>query len=1026
MSRKTINDRDGRRWRASVLAVVLAICGVRPAPAAALRLVAIEPTVLLARENDILLQVAEVVVENTEGAAQAVLEVRPDSGPLRTTPLGTVKPGKASFQVQVPSVSSPAPVEFILKVGATVQDRRTITWQPQRRWEVCLVPISHHDLGYTQPIEEVLGRYEAFYDAVLRFCQETDDWPEEAKFRYTAEGAWSIDHYLRHRPKEVVDKLAKYVREGRIEIPALVGNEVTNLCDHEELIRLMYPSLRIKRQLGATICTGSITDIPGLSWGLPTVLSGAGAKYFFAGLPTYFEWGRSDIHTFWDEAAILRHGRPDAFRWEGPDGQSVLVFYQGSYGCWSPGSYEAIWEHLPGTLAAIQKAGCPLSVMRYGCSGCGDNTPPDLSVSRAAREWNAKWAYPKLIVATNTMFFERLEKQCGDVRVFRGELPDTDYVVGATSTAEETGINRLTHRRLHAAEALSTIAHVLAGHSYPAGLLSDAYDNAMLYDEHTWGMAHQVGRVQDWNWSDKSRYAYKAAGLSESVLDAALHALSERIGLEDDGPHVVVFNPLSFRRTDVVRLPAAAGQGYHRIEVVAPPAEGSQGLVELVDLETGKRVPGQMVEIGSPQAPAPYAAQRYARGRFHRAELFELVFVAEDVPPMGYKTYRVVPPAAGQAPASSLVVGDGTVENRFYKITLDAKTGALKSLYDKLRSREIVDSQAPHQMNQLVVKSVPSGKLQTPEGVHIHQGPAGPVCASLVVSGQAFGCPQVIQQIVLYDNLPRIELANRVLKDSTPLVELYFAFPFKMDKPEFRFEGAHSVIQPLVDQFPGSNSNYYTVQHWADVSDGQSGATLSAVESHLMEFGGLWPNYCSQAHHGLTAPDFGRPFVTRDELTNGSIYAFVLASNFRTNFPPLRQGDLLFRYAIGTHQGGWKEGRAPEFGWGVCHPLLPVALKGKKSGSLGKTMSFCQVEPANVFLLTLKQAEDGDGILLRLIETTGQAATANVTLPHVTITKAFRANLVEENQSELPGSPHQIAVPITPFQTVTLRIHYAR
>ena len=122
--------------------------------------------------------------------------------------------------------------------------------------------------------------------------------------------------------------------------------------------------------------------------------------------------------------------------------------------------------------------------------------------------------------------------------------------------------------------------------------------------------------------------------------------------------------------------------------------------------------------------------------------------------------------------------------------------------------------------------------------------------------------------MILYDKLKRIDLANRILKDSTPGLELYFAFPFHIDKPEFRFEGSHSVIKPLRDQFPGSNSNYYAVQHWADASDGQIGVTLAAVDSHLLEFGGLWPCYVSQAHHGVTPPDFGRPFVKPEELTS--------------------------------------------------------------------------------------------------------------------------------------------------------------
>ncbi len=98
-----------------------------------------------------------------------------------------------------------------------------------------------------------------------------------------------------------------------------------------------------------------------------------------------------------------------------------------------------------------------------------------------------------------------------------------------------------------------------------------------------------------------------------------------------------------------------------------------------------------------------------------------------------------------------------------------------------------------------------------------------------------------------------------MLKDYTPAMEVYFAFPFKMDTPEFMFEGSNSVIKPLRDQFPGSNSNYYSVQHWADVSDGKTGITLTPIDSHLLEFGGLWKCYVSQAHHGVTPPDFGAP-----------------------------------------------------------------------------------------------------------------------------------------------------------------------
>jgi len=1001
-----------------------------------LRFQSIEPTVFFVKEKGNLLQMVEVVVENTSGPAEAGLDIKLGSQET-STDLGKVKEGKAAFQVHVPDIDDPTPVEFALKAGGKLQDRRKMTWQPQRHWKVYFVPITHHDLGYTDTIENVLHKYDGFYDDIARFCEETDDWPEESKYRYTVEQTWSIQHFLEegHREKEVVEKLGKYIKEGRIEIPAFFGNEISTLCSHEELIRLMYPSFRLKRKYGVPIRTGAITDVPGMSWGLPTVLAGAGVKYFFAGLPTYFRWGgRTDIHTFWDEAAILRHGRPDAFRWQGPDGGSVLVYYQGSYGFFTggagPNSSQEIMDHLPGKLNAMEKQDSPFDVVRYIHNGV-DNYPPGVNVSHIVREWNNRWAYPKLVVATNTMFFEALEKQCQDVRTFRGELPHTDYAVGAIGTAKETAINRITHDRLHSAEKFATVAinyprppfgNWIGTYSHyqdPFKKIGEAYDNMLLYDEHTWGMSHQVGKLQDWSWNDKSGYAYRAGALAESVLLGSLDTVTGAIELKEKGRHIVVFNSLSFQRTDVVKVPSRCC-GYSGF------IDFSEKPFDLIDEETGEKVPHQIVELDSPQAPVPYAAPRYCRGQFSQPELFELVFVAEGVPSLGYKTYRLLPKEKAGSFPSGVVVGENSLENRFFRVTLDPQTGTIESIHDKELAREIVDQGAPHKLNQFVARWVKSGKEESPKKATTHKGQSGPVYGSLVVSTQGAGCPQLTQEIILYDKIKRIDLANRILKDSTPLVEIYFAFPFKIDNPEFRFEGSCSVIKPLRDQFPGSNSNYYAVQHWADVSDGQIGVTLSPVESHLLEFGGLWPCYVSQAHHGVTPPDFGRPFVKAEELTNGHMYSFVLDSNFRTNFPPTQQGDLLFRYSITTHQGDWKKGRPRDFGWAIGNPLMPVSASGKKEGMLGRTMSFCQVDKPNVLLLTLKQAEDGDGIILRLVETEGEPVAATVTLPHLTIKKAYRTNLVEENKGELTFTPHEVSAPVKAFGITTIRLQAPR
>jgi alpha-mannosidase len=973
-----------------------------------MKLASIKPTALFAREGESLVQVAEVTIENGGQAAEASLEIT--SGAVtRSASLGVVKEGKSKAQVRVPDTREPATVQFSLKVASSITDVRRMDWRPGRHWTVYFVPITHHDLGYTDTIENVLNRYAAFYDDILRFCDQTSDFPREAQYRYTMEGMWSLQHFVATRPPAAVDKLGAYVKEARIEVGAFFGNEIDSLCGHEQQIRLMYPSFLFARRYGGKISTGSLTDEPGLSWGVPTVLAGAGVKYFFAGLPSYFEGGGDRFHSFWDESAILRHGRPDAFRWQGPDGHSVLAYYQGSYGFFKrvvgPDSYDEVMENLPGMLAELEDRGSPFDVMRYIHNGV-DNCPPDVKISHVVRQWNEKWAYPKLIVATNSMFFEALEKQCQDVRTFRGELPHTDYVVGAISTAKETAVNRLTHDRLLSAEKVAAIASLTSGYNYPADRISQAYDDMILYDEHTWGEAYPAGEAEDWAWNEKSRYAYRAAGLAQDVLTDSLGRLVDHIRLEQQGRHIVVFNPLAFERTDVVRVT--------RFPVEKP--------FDLIDNQTGHKVPYQIIELDGPLAPLPYAAQRWARGQFEKQELFDLVFIAHKVPSMGYKTYRLAPREDNPTFENGIRAEKNSIENRFFKVTLDPRTGAIANVYDKDLSREMVDLEAPDKVNQFVAKWIQTGKQEGPSMAETRIGQKGPVCGSLLARGAGPGCPQVIQEVVLYDDIKRIDLFNRVLKDSTPLLEVYFAFPFKVDGPKFRFEGSNSVIEPLKDQFPGSNSNYYAVQHWASVSNDSIGITLSPVESHLLEFGGLWPCYVSPAHHGVTPPDFGQPFVKAQQLRKGSMYAFVLDSNFRTNFQPVQQADILFRYSLTSHAGPQTNSTQRDFGWSAHNPLMGVVANGGQQGPLPPQTSFCQLDKPNVFLLTVKRAEDAHGVIVRLIETDGRPTEATITVPHLTIKKAWRANLVEENQGELACREHSVTAAVEPFGITTVRI----
>ena len=145
-------------------------------------------------------------------------------------------------------------------------------------------------------------------------------------------------------------------------------------------------------------------------------------------------------------------------------------------------------------------------------------------------------------------------------------------------------------------------------------------------------------------------------------------------------------------------------------------------------------------------------------------------------------------------------------------------------------------------------------------------------------------------------------------------------------------------------------------------------------------------------------------------------------NNFRTNMPPTQLGDILFRYSVTSHKGNWIDGRPRDFGWDACNPLIPVLVEGKSKGYLPESLSFCQADKPNVILLTLKKAEDGEGIIIRLNETEGSDTEVNVTLPRITIGKVYETNLVEENEKSVDVQGQTIRINIKAFGIKTIRI----
>ena len=163
------------------------------------------------------------------------------------------------------------------------------------------------------------------------------------------------------------------------------------------------------------------------------------------------------------------------------------------------------------------------------------------------------------------------------------------------------------------------------------------------------------------------------------------------------------------------------------------------------------------------------------------AQAVDLAFTVTDAPSVGYRAYRLAR-AAASAP-TSLEVSDVRLENCFYRLEVDPATGAVVSLYDKELRRELVDPAAPYGFNTLLARHPHEATGQTALIRRVQPGERGPVLASLVWEGEAPGCPRLSGEITLYDAIKRVDFAHRLLRDATPSLEHYVAFPFAFTPP---------------------------------------------------------------------------------------------------------------------------------------------------------------------------------------------------------------------------------------------------
>jgi hypothetical protein len=932
-------------------------------------------------------------------------------------------------RLHVPEVRSAVDAALVLEAASGETLRWPLRIEPQRKWRVFVVHHSHLDIGYTDLQGTVLRHHLAYLDHALELAAATDDWPDDARFRWNVESLLPLRRWLAVRPEPACDELSERLRSGRFEVCALPYGVHGEALSVDELGWLLRPVDELRDARGYAIVSAMQTDVPGAPLGLPAALADAGIRYLAV------------AHNYAGRAAPYLTGGfelPRLFYWASPAGSRVLVWRTDSpHGvAYLEGnllgladSFELAGELLPEYLAALASRGLPYGqecvalgippelelesapyphdVLHLRVQGLlADNAPPSLVPAEVVRAWNERWAYPQLRLATNAEFFTEAEARLGDrLETFTGDWTDW-WADGLGSGARANGFNRRAQAEVRTGQSLNVLADTLDDAA--AGWSADAeraYEAIGMFDEHTWGAAHpdedaidgrRSGLLQ---WQSKASLAVAALDLAGSLVERG----AARLAAQVPAASLLVVNPASFARSDVVRMFMPA----HRVGEHAA----------LRDEATGADVP-LALEPGPP-------------GR-NRPQGVVLTFVARDVPALGFRRYMLTDGTNGPGPART---GATTLENEHYLVELDLDRGCVGRIVDRELGLELVDSGSPFGFGQYVYDRY-AGSLSATLRVGGRPAPgAGPT-----LDGEAFldsrtvardatvtervstpieervtlsltgaGTTRLELTLRLVRGVRRLELEYRLDKTAGLAKEsVYFTFPFAIADPEVLFEVTGGVDRPGA-RLPGSPAHMQAVRHWAALGGDTVSVALGTLEAPLIEVGSVFMPYPPYA-------------PTAGDVRGGTLVAWAMNNVWDTNFARSQAGETRFAFAVASAAG---DARAlgVQTGAALTRPL--VGIVGSGGGFDSPVGSLCTVDHPAVEVTHLAASRRGHDLVAFVHSLAPDAVDVRVDFPALDVDRVSLGTFLEQNERDVTnrGGAH---VRLRPGDYVSLAVDRRR
>ncbi|MCD6384349.1 DUF3047 domain-containing protein [Candidatus Sumerlaeota bacterium] len=571
---------------------------------------------LFARRNGSLKQVLDVILDR-EITGDKRIEVW-QKGKKVSAGFEHLGEGRYDVFINLPIEKGPALCRVINTQGEKIAEREFYL-EERPRWEVFLAPGSHIDYGYGGSALECRQMVE---DIILKALDVLESYSD---YKFIIESTAGLESLLKRKPEEK-RRIKKYLKEGRLEVSSFWTLPM-NLYDGEGMERCVESAREwLEEELDYTPMTVQQHDLPGNIYQLPGILKRQGIGLYL--------WSRGT--------------HPPLYWWRGLDGERVLAYI-----CPSPWLYNAGAEMgfhkdalavrkgvMLNRLNAVEKM---MPVKKFFVPDECDWTYPYPVTVEIVKEWNKRYAYPKVKFSTAREYYEELMKEKSALmRLHQETMPGAND--GWTWAAP--GISQIFYKqqelesKLLAVEKLAALISINQRYAFPLGKFRRIWRELLFTYDHNLGGIHD-----NLNFKEKYRMLEEGLGKTKTMLKEMLRKFAPK-----DVKSVVVFNPLNWEREEEIALEVDDEEG----TLYEITNEEQRSWLSRVRVEGNRKVlcvPVKVKALGISRLELKKIGQRS----------------------LGEQKKEVV-----------------VLENKFLTVRIDTQKGEIKSIYDRRNQRELL------------------------------------------------------------------------------------------------------------------------------------------------------------------------------------------------------------------------------------------------------------------------------------------------------------------------------------------------